>query len=364
LSDEARLALAAAVSLAAALVLVPAAIRLAAKTGFYDRPAGHKVHSAPTPYLGGSALMLAFFAGSVTIGGNFWRLWPILVGALVLAVIGTVDDRIGVAPRWRVLAELGLALLLTLTGTGWDFVSGTTEQFALNAIWIVGFVNAFNLMDNMDGAAGCVGAVSAAGIAAFAVVQDDMGIAAMMLAMSGACAGFLRYNLSRHRKARIFLGDGGSIPLGFTIAACATQINHSNQIGWPVLLTAGLLLAAPVLDTMLVIVSRSRRGIALTQGGQDHLTHRLERRLGSPLAVAATLVTLQAVVSAIALLAFDAGRGAVVTTAFLAVAGGLGLVALLDSAAWAPSPPLPRAHRAAARVANSAAASAHLAERS
>jgi UDP-GlcNAc:undecaprenyl-phosphate GlcNAc-1-phosphate transferase len=321
---------------------VPAAIRLAAKTGFYDRPAGHKVHSAPTPYLGGTALVLSFLAGSVAMGGNVFRLWPILIGTVVLAALGTLDDRMGIAPRWRVLAELGLALLLTATGTGWDFVSGGVEQFVLNAAWIVGFVNAFNLMDNMDGAAGSVGVVTSAGVGAFAIVQDDIGLAVMMLAMSGACAGFLRFNLRHGGRARIFLGDGGSMPLGFTIAACATQISPSNDFGWPVLLTASLLLAAPVLDTLLVIVSRSRRRVALTQGGQDHLTHRLERRVGSPLGVAVTIVAAQAAISAVALVAYDAGRAATVSIAFIAVAIGFALVALLDSAAWAPTPPLPR----------------------
>jgi UDP-GlcNAc:undecaprenyl-phosphate GlcNAc-1-phosphate transferase len=348
LSDELRLVLAVLVSFAAAQALVPAAIRLAAKLGFYDHPVGHKVHSAPTPYLGGTALVLSFLAGSVAMGGNVFRLWPILVGTVVLAALGTLDDRMGIAPRWRVLAELSIALLLTVTGTGWEFVSGGLQQFVLNAAWIVGFVNAFNLMDNMDGAAGSVGVVTSAGVGAFAIVQSDIGLAVMMLAMSGACAGFLRFNLRRGARARIFLGDGGSMPLGFTIAACATQVTQDKDFGWPVLLTASLLLAIPVLDTLLVIVSRSRRRIALTQGGQDHLTHRVETRAGSPVGVAIALVAIQAVVSAVALVAYEAGRTATLTAAFVTLLIGFGLVAVLDSASWAPTPALPRRRAAAA----------------
>jgi UDP-GlcNAc:undecaprenyl-phosphate GlcNAc-1-phosphate transferase len=330
LSDELRILVAALVSFAAALTLVPAAIRLAVRTGFLDHPAGHKVHSAATPYLGGAAIMCAFAIGALVGGEAFGRFWPILAGAAGLALVGTIDDRRFIAPRYRVAAELLAAGLLTVTGTGWTFLSGGGEQFLLNAVWVVGFVNALNLMDNVDGAAASVGGVCAAGIGALAIVQGDGALAATMVALAGACAGFLVYNLPRRGSARIFMGDGGSMPLGFLLAAGATRVPLDGGLGWPILLTAGMLLAVPVLDTLLVVVSRSRRDVSLLTGGQDHLTHRLRARLGSTRAVVVRLALLQATVAAVAIVAFEAGRGAIVATAAAAIVIGCAIVAALD----------------------------------
>jgi UDP-GlcNAc:undecaprenyl-phosphate GlcNAc-1-phosphate transferase len=192
-------------------------------------------------------------------------------------------------------------------------------------------------MDNMDGAAGTVGAVCAGGIACFSLGRGNNVLAAFALAIAGACLAFLRYNLRRGDRARIFLGDGGSMPLGFLLAAATTQIPVSDELGWPGMLVGALMLGILVLDTLLVVVSRTRRRIPLTTGGRDHLTHRLHARLGSPAAVAVALAATQATLTVVAVAAFYAGSGAIVATAAVCFALGLAIVLVLEGPAWMPA---------------------------
>jgi len=334
LPDEVRLLGAALVSLLSVWALAPLAIRVAERTAFLDHPVGYKAHSASTPYLGGAAVIGAFLVAALAFGGGTTRVWPILVCAVGLAVLGATDDRVTVRPLYRVFAALAAATILWDRELGWSFLGSGFEQLVLTALWVLGLTNALNLMDNMDGAASTVGGACATGIAAIAMVEGDPVLAALALGLAGACAGFLRYNLRRDKPARIFLGDGGSMPIGFLVAAMAMNIPASDELGWPLLLVGGLLLAIPVLDTTLVIVSRTRRGISLLTGGRDHLTHRLRSRLGSARAVALVLAVVQGIVSAVAILALQLGRTAIISAALVCLGLGAAIVALLDTPAW------------------------------
>jgi UDP-GlcNAc:undecaprenyl-phosphate GlcNAc-1-phosphate transferase len=336
LPDEARLGLAFLVSLIATSALTPGAIRLATRMEFYDRPVGYKAHAAPTAYLGGAALIVGFVLAASLTSVDRSLLAPIAAGAVGLAVLGTLDDRMTVRPRHRLAAEAGAATLLWAAGAGWGFLSSGFEQLVLTVIWVVAFTNAFNLMDNMDGAGASVGAVCAAGIAGLAISLSDVAVAALALALCGACVGFLPFNLRSAGPARIFLGDGGSMPIGFLLAALTMNVAVHERLGWPVLLVGGMLLGALVLDTTLVIVSRSRRGVALVTAGRDHLTHRLHARLASAGWVAATLVLAQAAVAGLAVAALHAGRTAIVATAVGCLSLGAAVIALLESPGWAP----------------------------
>jgi UDP-GlcNAc:undecaprenyl-phosphate/decaprenyl-phosphate GlcNAc-1-phosphate transferase len=344
LPDEARLTGAVIISLTAAWGLTPLALRLAVRSGFYDHPTGYKAHAAPTAYLGGAAVVTGFLVAALVAGQDLSRLWPILVCAVGLMAIGTMDDRFAVRPSRRIAAEIAAATVLWHYDLGWTFPGSELEQLILTAVWIVAFTNAFNLMDNMDGAASTVAAVCAAGIAGQTlVVGVDDGVAIMALALCGACLGFLPYNLRRGAPARIFLGDGGSMPIGFVVAALAMVIPVDEPLGWPVLLVGGMLLAIPVLDTLLVVVSRTRRGVALVTAGRDHLTHRLRMKLGSPRAVAGVLALTQAVISLLAIFAAQIGRTSIIVAATVCLALGAGLVTLLDSPVWTGAGWTPRA---------------------
>lgn len=297
--DEVRLIGSFALTLVLANVLIPVAIRLAQRTGFLDRPIGYKGHARPTPYLGGAAIVVAVGITALLMGAATSRFAPILIWAFVLFVVGTVDDKRSLHPGIRLVIEAGAAAALWHYGLGWGIFPSDAANIALTVVWIVGLVNAFNLMDNMDGAASTVAAVCAAGAAALAIIAGDVSLAVILLALSAACAAFLRFNLAR--PARIFLGDGGSMPIGFVIGAAVMAMPLDSDLGWTELFLLAPLVGLPILDTALVVVSRLRGGRAVLSGGRDHLTHRLHGRLGSARYVALFLAIAQAVLCLIAL---------------------------------------------------------------
>lgn len=352
----------AALAALAAWAFVPLAIRLALRTSFLDVPKGYKGHARATPYLGGAAVMGAFALAAVAFGGATSSFAVILVGALVLFALGTVDDRVLLGPGIRLVAEVAAAAVLWRAGLGWEVWGDETANLLLTIVWVVGIVNAFNLMDNMDGAAATVAATSAMGIGAIALLQGDAALAALVFAVAGACAGFLRFNLAS--PARIFLGDGGSMPLGFILAAAVMALPLEGGLGWAALLVAAPLVGLPILDTTMVCISRARRDVQILAGGRDHLTHRLRERLGTPQAVALTLAIAQAGLCALAVSLSAAPRAWVIAVAMVYVSVGAAAIYVLDLSWQAPEAasepassalPLPEAVAAAAPVAVAAA---------
>jgi UDP-GlcNAc:undecaprenyl-phosphate GlcNAc-1-phosphate transferase len=336
---EARLALAFAIAFAVTLAATPLAIRIADRTGFHDVPVGYKAHARATPYLGGTAVLLGVLAAGLPLGEGAERFGIVTVGAVTLWLLGTLDDRVTLGPGPRVLAELALGVLLWATDNGWALGAGGAIDLIVTCGWIVVVVSTFAVMDNLDGAAGTVAAVAAAGIAVLALVQDDATAAVLPLALVGASLAFLRYNLAR--PARIFLGDGGSMPIGFLLAAMAMNGPLQEEQG-PALLAAVVLLGLPVLDATLVFVSRTRRGLSFLTAGRDHLTHRLLTRLHSPRAVAVALAAAQAVLSALTIYVTELGTAPMVANAAVFVVVVLFAVTVLETPRWAPPrPPSP-----------------------
>src|SRR3954462_9519113 len=288
---EGHLIVASGVALGATFAATPAAIQLATRTGFHDHPLGYKRHASPTPYLGGLAILCGFLLAALTIGDDLSRLSPIVGGAAALWGLGPRDDRRSLGPGSRLVAEAGVAGLLWVSDLGWDVFATDGLNFVLTLLWILGIVNAFNFMDNMDGAAATVGALAAAAVAVLALANGDPAVAVVCGGLAGACLGFLPYNLAG--PARIFLGDGGSLPIGFVVASSLMALSASKGLGWPLLLAAILLVGLPVADTALILISRRRARVPLLSGGSDHLTHRLLTRLGSPRRVALALAAVQ-----------------------------------------------------------------------
>jgi UDP-GlcNAc:undecaprenyl-phosphate/decaprenyl-phosphate GlcNAc-1-phosphate transferase len=325
------------VALAATLLLTPLAIALARRTGFYDHPVGYKGHADPTPYLGGTAVIGGLLLAAVLFGRGSSHLAPIAIGAGVLLGVGTIDDRYALTPLTRLAIEIAAAAVLFSGGIGWSLFASDVLNLAVSVVFVAGVVNAFNLMDNMDGASGAVAAVSGAGLGALAAAQGSPELAAIAFALSGSCLGFLRYNLAS--PPRIFLGDGGSMPVGFVVAALIMAMPGAKHLGWAFVPVAVVLVGLPALDTTLVVVSRLRRGAGVFTGGRDHLTHRLRAKLGTARRVAAVLALAQA---------FFVGIGAVLVgleddylaafVATLLVMAGIGVVALMESPEWAPAP--------------------------
>jgi UDP-GlcNAc:undecaprenyl-phosphate GlcNAc-1-phosphate transferase len=325
------------------LVVTPAAAAIARRTDFYDHPVGYKGHKDPTPYLGGAAVFVGFVVGALGPSLPLREFAPLVLCAAGLLVLGTIDDRVPVRPVWRVLAEVGVAVALSLTGHGWEVFGSPLANLALTIAWILGLVNAFNLMDNLDGAAATVAGVCAAGAGVFALTDGDLPLAALAFAVAGACAGFLFENLAR--PARIFLGDGGSMLLGVLVAGLTIGAASRDGLGGSALLGGAMLVGLPILDTTLVVVSRMRGGIPLVQAGRDHLTHRILTRLRSPRRVALALGAIQALLGSLALAGGSLGPKYLSVLAGLCVVGGLASIAVLETPAWkpvrAPHPPPP-----------------------
>jgi UDP-GlcNAc:undecaprenyl-phosphate/decaprenyl-phosphate GlcNAc-1-phosphate transferase len=285
-----------------AQLTVPLAVRLALATGFLDHPAGYKQHGRATPYLGGLGVMAAALPIALWVGGGPDVL-VIVACAAGLCLVGIADDRVHLGPVTRVLAEFVAAFALWEADLGWLLFDEGVLNLALTTLWVVGLANAFNLMDNLDGAAGSVGGVSAAGVGVLAASQGEMAIAVTAFALAGACAGFLRFNLAR--PSRVFLGDGGSMPLGFLLAAGVTAIPATEGFGTAAVFAVVPLVGLAVLDTTLVVVSRMRRGVGVLTGGRDHLTHRLLMLLGTPQLVALALAGAQTALCVLGFVLFD-----------------------------------------------------------
>ena len=331
---------------ALAYIATPIAIVTARRFAFYDRPAGYKGHAAPTPYLGGAAVMLAFALALLIGAGDPTRTLPMLGGVAVLFVVGTIDDRRTVPPLVRVVFEFGVGTLLAAAGIGWHLGAGYAVDAFVNGVWVVAVVNAFNLFDNMDGAASTMAVVVAAGVCVLGIVVGDTWVAVGSAALCGACLGFLPHNLAS--PARIFLGDGGSMPLGFAVAALVASAARSAEPSLLALVTGFLLVGIPALDTCLVIVSRRRRGISILTGGQDHLTHRTRMRMGTARRVVLVLGTAQAIVSGLVIAATRESSSTLVyiVLAFVVCAGTT--IGALEATGATEQIPTPLAERPAA----------------
>ena len=336
MTAELSAALGFSVAAATAFAGTPIAIALARRADFYDKPRGYRKHGAPTPLLGGAVVLAGFLVAAIVVGGTSVRLLVLIACAIALWLVGTVDDRVAVAPKWRLLAETIAALALVAVGLGWKTSGGGGIDVVLTVVWIVGLVNAFNLMDNLDGACSTVGCVSAAGIGILAAINGQPVLAGLAFGVAGGCAAFLRWNLAG--PAKIFLGDGGSMTIGFLIAALAMAtgraLSHGGDAG---LLAGALLVGLPILDTALVSFSRKRRGVKLVTGGRDHLTHRLLPALHTPRAVAGALGLMQAILCASAIAGDRWGTAALGVFALGAVTFGAVTIGVLDTRRWRPA---------------------------
>ena len=295
-----------------AALATPLVRRLALATGFLDRPAPHKAHPEPVPYLGGVAVTGSVLAALLAAANVSARVAVFAVAALAVAAVGLADDRRQLKPSVRLAAQAMAAGMVAAAGVRADVTGLLLVDLALTMLWIVGVTNALNLLDNMDGLAAGTAAVAASGALALAALAGQPMETALAAALAGACAGFLLYN---RRPASIFMGDAGSLFLGFSLAVLALEVRPVPQ-GMARHAAALMLLGLPLLDTVTVVVARLRHRRPVAMGGRDHLSHRLVA-LGVPPGRAVTV-----------LVAAEAGMVAVAVAAgrsWLPVAVALGL---------------------------------------
>lgn len=307
------------------LVLTPLAIRSALRLGVLDRPAEHKSHSIPTPYLGGVAIVLAVtlsIALAAVVRGEtvstLTQLLGILAIALVMSATGLLDDLRGLPVVMRFAIQLLAGLGLWQLDVRVDLTGDPRVDLPLTVLWTVGITNALNLLDNMDGLSASTATIGSLWFGAIALINGQFLVAALAFAVAGGAAGFLRDN---RPPARVYMGDAGSLFLGVMLASLGMLLDLDRGL----LVTAAvpvLILTIPVLDTALVTVARIRHGISPFQGGRDHTSHRLVR-VGLPVPIAVGLIALASLAHGwVALLVFRIDR----TSALLLI----GLTALFD----------------------------------
>ncbi|MFZ1404169.1 MAG: MraY family glycosyltransferase [Anaerolineae bacterium] len=266
-----------AAALVLALGITPVARRMAHQFGVLDQPNARKVHVKPTPLLGGVAIYIAFVLALLFLGDIFYvnQVIGIFIGASFVSFLGLVDDSRGLRPLIKLGGQVVAALILVLSGVTADVFPGDGLDIALTVVWVVGITNAMNLLDNMDGLSGGLAAIAAAFFMVLASLSRQYLVGALAAALLGACIGFLRYNFN---PASIFMGDSGSLFLGFVLAATAIKLRFPSNVVFVTWMVPVLVLGLPIFDTTLVFVSRLRRGLnPLTTPGKDHISHRLVR---------------------------------------------------------------------------------------
>src|SRR4051794_13912013 len=308
-----------------AWALTPLAGQFAHRHGFLDHPGGHSTHADATPTLGGLAIAVAFIAVGVWAGGANGQLVTVLAGATLLAVMGAFDDRRSLSPWLRMGIEAAAAVALWVVGIRAGLLGHTWFDLPLTVFWVLAVVNAFNMIDNHDGIAAVVAAMSTLGIAAISGASGYHLVAAFSLAVAGACLGFFVHNKP---PATIFLGDGGSLFLGFLVAALALKVDLP-QGSWVVRLSvAALLVAVPLFDEALVVLARVREHRPVMLGSTDHSAHRLRALGWSKNRVVVTMGGAQAACSLVAFGVAEAATNVLALSAlFVLVAVALTVLA-------------------------------------
>jgi UDP-GlcNAc:undecaprenyl-phosphate GlcNAc-1-phosphate transferase len=258
------------------ILSTPIIRRLALQTGVVDAPNARKIHAHPVPLLGGAAIYVGFVIALLIFGDRFYirQLVGILLGATLVSLFGLADDRWGLHAYLKLGGQLLAGIVLILGGTQiLLFPQYPWLNWLITLLWVVGITNALNLLDNMDGLSAGIATVASAFFLLLAAMSGQYLVGALAAALIGACIGFLRYNLN---PATIFMGDTGSLFLGFLLAALAIKLRFPANVPWLTWLAPLCVLALPILDTSLVFVSRLRRGKnPLTTPGKDHISHRL-----------------------------------------------------------------------------------------
>ncbi len=282
---------------------IPLLKRVAWSLNIVDHPGERKIHTVATPLLGGIAVLLGFygtillalvFVQSDAFYPLFYQRVPDLIadlayldtikvkllafalGGLLIASVGLLDDKYG--PNFsfhiKLLVQLAVALGLVCAGIRTTIFPGELLDYLISTLWLVGITNSFNLLDNMDGLTSGVAITSGILFLFVALIQGQWFIALTLVTFLGAISAFLCFNFP---PASIFLGDAGSLFIGYTLAALSllesfiTQPTHSVA---PVVIPL-LIMGLPIFDTFSVIVIRLKQGRPIYKGDKSHLSHRL-----------------------------------------------------------------------------------------
>jgi UDP-GlcNAc:undecaprenyl-phosphate/decaprenyl-phosphate GlcNAc-1-phosphate transferase len=273
-------------SMLAVGLLTPLMRLIAIRLNVVDNPdQGHKTHRTPIPYLGGLAIIIGVLAvtlfsltGYSMSKANIVLALSLLLPAIALGLIGLVDDIRNLSPWPRFVAQSVVGLITAVLLISTDTVGSPTGSVLVDAlitiIWIVGITNSVNFFDNLDGGASGTVAITSIALLILALQGEQYLIAALAAVLAGATSGFLLWNKP---PARIYMGDAGALFLGLLIASLVVRLDTNPINSFATFSIPILLLAVPIMDTSVAVLSRLQRGISPFQGGKDHLSHRLMR---------------------------------------------------------------------------------------
>lgn len=266
-------------------VMTPVVRAMSLRFGWIDAPSSAvKTHKVPTPSLGGIAIYIAYVATLLAL--RYWTQFPtgtlrslrgLLIGGTIVFVCGIVDDMLkpqGLGVKSKFLAQSAAAAFLTVWGIRIHFIQPEAVAYFLTFLWVVGITNAFNIIDIMDGLSASQAIVASLSFLMISLPRQEPYVNFAAAALGGAALGFLPWNLSSKRK--IFMGDSGSMLLGFLLAGISmgTHYSGANNIG---VYAPLFILLVPMYDTFFVMYLRIRKGQSPFLGSKDHFALRLEK---------------------------------------------------------------------------------------
>lgn len=259
------------------IILTPLVKRLAIKVGATDEPNNRKVHEKIMPRLGGLAIYVSFLLGFLIFIPETIHYWPIMLGATVIVFVGILDDLFQKSAKFKFIMQIIAAVIPVVGGFKIDFITlPFTDQiefgfFAvpITILWIVAITNAINLIDGLDGLAAGIAAIAFLTISGLAVSMGNLPIALISLMMFGSTVGFLLFNFY---PAKIFMGDTGSLFLGYIISVIAVTGLFKNVALFSLLVPI-IILAIPILDTVFAVIRRIIHKKPISAPDKSHLHH-------------------------------------------------------------------------------------------
>ena len=266
------------IALIVTYICTPLVRMLAVKIGAIDAPDARKVHQVSIPRLGGLAIYIGYMVSLLYSVKDISSVKGLLIGSVILVAVGIWDDVKQIGPKTKLLGQIVAALMLPIFDNAIHFISIGDHMLyleylsiPLTVFWIVGFTNIVNLIDGLDGLAAGISLIACIAICIVTLQMGQVDLACITLALAGAACGFLRYNFN---PAKIFMGDTGSMLLGYTMAAISVMgsVKTAATVG---LVVPVIVLGLPILDTLFAIVRRRINGRPVFQPDKGHVHHRL-----------------------------------------------------------------------------------------
>jgi UDP-GlcNAc:undecaprenyl-phosphate/decaprenyl-phosphate GlcNAc-1-phosphate transferase len=329
----------------AVVALTPLAAHLARAVGAVAEPRGRSIHSRPTPELGGLAILAGFLIPVIYYLPSFDKqAKALIVGAILIAFLGALDDIVDLNAAVKLVGQAACAVIPVAAGLTIDHITlpfvGVGDlgpaQYPVTVLWFVALANTINFTDGMDGLAAGVSGIGLTTFAILAATLDRATPAILAASLAGAAIGFLAHNF---HPARVFMGDAGSLLLGFVIAGVAVsgvmKSAAAVAIGLPL-----IVLAIPILDTSFVILKRLKHGMPVYSADKSHFHHRFFTIGWSQRRTVLALYSWCILMSAVAIVVSTRSGGAIGISISLSIAfiAGVYLVYLLEILKWGGTP--------------------------